>query len=179
MPQTPYIGQIMPVGFGGTIPRGWTLCNGAILAIQTNQALFSLLGTTYGGDGVRTFALPDLRGRAVMGTNFGTVPWGQVSGAEAVQVTTAQLPSHNHNIQATTTAGGGRGSSSPTNNIFAQNTFGSPVEWIFGMAGSMEIGLSTGTNVMNAGGNAPHNNMQPSLVINYMIALQGVYPSRQ
>jgi len=177
MPQTPYIGQIMPAGFGVST-KGWALCNGALLAINTNQALFALLGTTYGGDGVRTFALPDLRGRAVLGSNFGTVAWGQVSGTETVAVTTAQLPSHNHTLQATTQAGGGRGAASPANNVFAQNTSNTPVEWIFATPGSADIGLAPGTNVMNSGGNAPHNNMQPYLTLNFCIALQGVFPPR-
>ena len=176
MPQAPYLGQIMPAGFG-IIPKGWASCNGMLLAIQTNTALFALLGTTYGGDGRTTFGLPDLRGRAVLGSNFGSVPWGQVAGTETVTVSTSQLPSHSHVIQAATTTGsGGRGGVNPTGTIFGANT--SPVENIFEMAGSMEINLSTGTNVINTGGNQPHNNMQPSLVINYMIATQGIYPPR-
>lgn len=176
MPLNPYLGQIMPAGFG-IIPKGWAPCNGALLAISTNQALFSLLGTAYGGDGIRTFALPDLRGRAVLGSNFATVPWGQVSGTETATVSIAQLPSHNHIVQATNQPGPGRGAS-PTNNIFAQNTLGTPPEYIFELAGSMEISLSIGTNITNTGGGLPHNNMQPSLVVNYMIATSGIYPPR-
>ncbi len=175
MPQTPYIGQIMPAGFG-VIPKGWALCNGALLAINTNQALFALLGVTYGGDGIRTFALPDLRGRAVLGSNLGSVPWGQVAGTETVTVSTAQLPAHNHVVQATEKPGTTRGIS-PATNIFAQNT--APAgDYIFDLAGSGEIGLSVGTNVTNAGGGGAHNNMQPSLVINYMMATQGIFPPR-
>lgn len=176
MPLNPYLGQIMPAGFG-IIPKGWAPCNGALYAISTNQALFSLLGTAFGGDGIRTFALPDLRGRAVLGSNLTSVPWGQVSGSETATVSTGQLPSHNHTIQATDKAGGGRGGSSPTNAMFAQNT-ATPLECIFGLPGSMEISLSTGTNVTNTVGGQPHNNMQPSLVISYMIATSGIFPSR-
>lgn len=178
MPATPYIGQIMPAAFG-VIPRGWTLCNGAILAISTNQALFSLLGTTYGGDGIRTFALPDLRGRAVLGSDLASVPAGQVSGSETATVSTSQLPSHNHVIQAATTTGsGGRGGISPAHNIFGQNTAGPPVQYILDVAGSGEISLAPGTNITNTGGGQPHNNVQPSLVVNYMIATAGIFPSR-
>ncbi|MDB5616349.1 tail fiber protein [Tardiphaga sp.] len=175
MPVTPFVGQIMPAAFG-VIPKGWAPCNGALYAISTNQALFSLLGTAYGGDGRNTFAVPDLRGRAVMGCNFATVPWGQVSGSETATVTTTQLPSHNHIVQATVKPGAGRGGS-PANNLFAQNTAPAD-EYIFGLAGFSEIGLSIGTNVTNVGGGQPHNNMQPSLVISYMIALTGIFPSR-
>ena len=83
MPLDPYMGQIMPAGFG-TIPKGWAPCNGQTLAIATSQALFSLLGTTYGGDGVRTFCLPNLQGRAVLGSDLGSVALGQVGGTESV-----------------------------------------------------------------------------------------------
>lgn len=179
MPLTPFVGQIMPAGFG-IIPKGWAPCNGSLLPINTNQALFSLLGTTYGGDGIRTFALPDLRGRAVLGSNFASVPWGQISGTETVTVSTSQLPSHTHVIQASTVLGAGGKPAPPTNQIFGQNLPNPPTtEYIFAAAGSMEINLSIGTNVINTGGGRPHNNMQPSLVISYMIALTGIFPSRQ
>ncbi|NVO13399.1 MAG: phage tail protein [Rhodoplanes sp.] len=174
MPLEPFIGQIMPAGFG-LVPRGWALCDGSLLAIQTNQALFALLGTTYGGDGIRTFALPDLRGRAVLGSDLASVPWGQVSGTETASVSVAQLPSHNHTIQASTTAGTGRGAS-PAGNLFAKNT-ASPVA-IFAPPASGDVALASGTNVGPAGGSTPHNNMQPYLAVNYLIALNGVFPPR-
>ncbi|MBR1220308.1 phage tail protein [Bradyrhizobium sp. U87765 SZCCT0131] len=176
MPATPFVGQIMPAGFG-IIPKGWVLCNGALLAISANQALFSLIGTTYGGDGIRTFALPDLRGRAVLGCNFNNVPWGLVSGTENVTLNVQQLPSHNHMIQATTVTASSK-SSTPTSNIFGVTTTGNPVTAIFTTAGSQEVPLSVSTNVVNDGGNLAHNNMQPFLVINYLIATQGIFPSR-
>lgn len=174
MPLTPFVGQIMLAGFG-LVPRGWALCDGSLLSIRQNQALFSLIGTTYGGDGVNTFALPDLRGRAVLGSNLGTVPWGQVDGSETASVSVGQLPSHSHSLQASTTAGTGRGAL-PTGNLFAKNT-ASPIA-IFAPPGSGDVPLASGTNVLPDGGGVPHNNMQPYLVINYLIALNGVFPSR-
>ncbi|MCS3726142.1 phage tail protein [Bradyrhizobium betae] len=180
MPLQPILGQIMPFA-GTTVPRGWALCNGALMAIQTNQALFSLLGTYYGGDGIRTFGLPDLRGRAIIGSSgaSGNFPAGMTSGAVAVTLNAQQLPTHNHIIQASTTQGSGRGTAAPANNLFGTNT--SPPagpKSIFLTAGSGETPLAPGTNVLNEGGNQSHNNMQPYLVINYMIALNGIFPSR-
>jgi microcystin-dependent protein len=180
MPAQPILGQIMPFG-GTTVPRGWALCNGALLAIQTNQALFSLLGTFYGGDGIRTFGLPDLRGRGILGStgNAGDFPAGMTSGTVSVTLNTQQIPSHNHIIQASTTKGSGRGAASPANNLFGVNTLptDNPTS-IFLTAGSGETSLAPGTNIVNEGGNVAHNNMQPYLVINYMIALNGIFPSR-
>jgi microcystin-dependent protein len=177
MPYQPILGQIMP--FAGTMtPRGWALCNGAQLAIQPNQALFSLLGTYYGGNGVTTFALPDLRGRAILGSSgaAGAYPVGMISGSVSVNMTGLQLPQHNHMIQATAANGQGRGAT-PDNNIFATST--APVgKNIFLPEGSAETPLATGTNLVNEGGGQPHNNLQPYLVISYLIATQGLYPSR-
>jgi microcystin-dependent protein len=166
---------------GTTVPKGWALCNGALMAIQTNQALFSLLGTYYGGDGIRTFGLPDLRGRAIIGStgSSGDFPAGMTSGTPSVGLSVSQLPSHNHIIQASTTQGSGRGAATPANNLFGTNTLPATApKSIFLTAGSAEAPLAPGTNVVNAGGNQAHNNMQPYLVINYMIALNGIFPSR-
>ncbi|OKO84534.1 tail protein [Bradyrhizobium sp. NAS80.1] len=179
MPYQPILGQIMPFA-GAVIPRGWAPCNGALLAIQTNQALFSLIGTYYGGDGVRTFGLPDLRGRAILGStgNGGQYPVGMTSGSMSVTLTVPQLPSHNHLIQAVATSGSGRGAP-PANNIFGTNTLPSDnPKKIFGTAGSAETPLASGTNLVNEGSGQAHNNMQPYLAISYLIATQGAYPSR-
>lgn len=178
MPFQPVLGQIMPFA-GAVVPRGWALCNGALLAISTNQALFSLLGTYYGGDGVRTFGLPDLRGRSILGStgNSGQYPVGTISGTTTVTLSVQQLPAHTHGIQATTTSGSGRGAS-PLNNLFATNTAGATPAKIFLTAGSAETALAQSTNVTNDGGGTPHNNMQPYLTISYLIAMQGLYPSR-
>jgi microcystin-dependent protein len=175
MPQTPFVGQIMPAGFGFA-PKGWALCNGALLAIPQNQALFSLLGTTYGGDGIRTFALPDLRGRAVLGSNLANVPSGQISGTENVTLTTDQLPMHNHGIQASKTAGTKR-VEIPSGKLFGVNT-AAPVDAIFASMAGTQTALALATNIAPIGGTSSHNNMQPFLVINYVIALIGVFPTR-
>jgi microcystin-dependent protein len=179
MPYQPVLGQIMPFA-GSIVPRGWAPCSGALLAIQTNQALFSLLGTYYGGNGVTTFALPDLRGRAIIGSSGGggQYPVGMVSGSMSINLTASQLPGHNHLIQAIATQGSGRGAQ-VAGNIFGTNTLPSDnPKKIFGTAGSADTPLATGTNLVNEGQGQPHNNMQPYLVISYLIATQGIYPSR-
>jgi microcystin-dependent protein len=179
MPQSPVLGQIMP--FAGTqVPRGWALCNGALLSIQQNSALFSLLGTYYGGNGTSNFALPNLQGRAILGSSgqSGNYPAGTISGTTTVTLSVGQLPAHNHFIQVSTKDGSGRGAS-PANNVFAVNTepTGNPKK-IFLLAGSMETNLASSTNIVNNGGGTAHNNMQPYLTISYMIATMGIFPSR-
>ncbi|NNE26623.1 MAG: phage tail protein [Saprospiraceae bacterium] len=171
---TPFIGQIQLFGFTFA-PNGWTLCNGQLLQISQFSALFSLLGTIYGGDGRTTFGLPDLRGRSAIG--FGTGPGltpqqiGQRSGAENMTLTQAHLTSHNHalNFGASTAAGE---ENNPANNVIAMH------------AGGFNEDASAGTNLKNA---ASTNNTglsqsfslrDPYLGLNYSIALQGVYPSR-
>jgi microcystin-dependent protein len=165
---------------GSVVPRGWALCNGALLSIQQNAALFSLLGTYYGGNGTTTFALPNLQGRAILGSSgtSGNYPAGMLSGTTTVTLSIAQIPSHNHFLQASTTAGAGRGSS-PANHLFGANTEppNNPTK-IFLLAGSKETNLATSTNIMNDGGNQGHNNMQPYLTISYLIATSGLFPSR-
>jgi microcystin-dependent protein len=179
MPYQPVLGQIMPFA-GAIVPRGWALCNGALLPLQNYQALFSLLGTYYGGDGIRTFALPDLRGRAILGST-GTgeeYPAGMISGTVSVTLNASQLPQHNHPIQVTAAEGTGRGTNA-TGHIFATNTLPTNVpKKIFVTAGTGETPLAAGTNFANEGGGNAHNNMQPYLVISYLIAMQGTFPSR-
>lgn len=179
MPFEPVLGQIMPFA-GSVVPKNWAPCNGQLLRIAQNQALFSLLGTSYGGDGISTFGLPDLRGRAILGSSgtSGNYPMGMVSGTTAETLSTAQIPQHNHTIRASTTNGTGRGAS-PLNNLFAVNNLPSgSAKMIFLAAGSGEVALAPSTNVANDGGGQPHNNMQPYLTISYLIALAGIYPSR-
>jgi microcystin-dependent protein len=177
----PFLGQIMMVGFNFA-PRGWAFCNGQLLAISSNTALFSLLGTTYGGDGRTTFALPNLQGRCAVGMGHGPglAPRqiGQVIGQESVVLTQNELPSHTHplmgnNADATT--------NDPTNATLAKENVvierGSPATPVNGYgSGAANVGM--GASIGNTGGNQAHNNMQPSLVMNYVIALQGIFPSR-
>jgi len=179
MPVQPILGQIMPFA-GSFAPRGWAFCNGALLAIAPNQALFSLLGTAYGGNGINTFALPDLRGRAILGSTGGggTYPAGTVSGVTTVTLNATQIPAHSHFIQVSTAQGAGRGASA-ANNLFATNTIpADDPKKIFANAGQGEVPLALSTNLTDTGGGLEHNNMQPYLVINYVIATQGIYPSR-
>ncbi|RDS81683.1 microcystin-dependent protein [Dyella monticola] len=163
-----FLGQIMLTGFGFP-QRGFALCNGQLLPIQQNTALFSLLGTYYGGNGVNSFALPDLRGRTPVGAGT-TYNQGQVLGVENVSLTQAQMPSHQHMMNATNQAGTIR---DPNNTIY-----GAPSsESIYAAPNNSLIPL-VNTQVQNTGSGAPHSNMQPFLAINFNIALTGIFPSR-
>jgi len=173
MPSEPYVGQIMPAAFG-VVPNGWHLCDGSLLAISQYQALFSLFGTRFGGDGRSTFGLPDLRGRAILGAKDGNGV-GVQNGTTTVTLTDSQQPRHNHLLQASTTQGSGRGAS-PAGRLFGVNTTPGG-ELVFGLAGSAEVPLASATNLSLAGNGQPHNNMQPYLAINYVVALNGIYPS--
>lgn len=159
---------------GNFAPRGWAFCNGEILSIAQNTALFSLLGTTYGGDGQTTFALPDLRGRVPVGTGNGpglpSISLGQAAGEPTHTLILTEIPAHNHSLNAFSEPGD---NSAPQNNLLA-NSGATDREY-----------RATGTNVVMgpsaiglAGGSQPHNNMQPYLGMNYIIALVGIYPSR-
>ena len=172
----PFIGEVVMFG-GNFAPRGWSLCDGQLLAIAQYQALFSLLGTTYGGDGRVTFALPDLRGRAPMhaGTGPGLTPrpLGQRSGQETHTLTLNELPSHNHSVAmhlAAGTANTTTGANNPIGNISAADIFDN----------EDDVGNKTlkGIVQQNVGGGQSHNNMQPYLVVNFIIAMTGVFPSR-
>lgn len=166
-----YLGTIMPVGFAFA-PKGWALCNGQLLPVAQNQALFSLLGTNFGGDGRSTFGLPDLRGRTPVGLSQSNP--GLPSGTETVTLTADQLPAHIHSVTATTAVGSGRGNPA-TNRIFGTN--GNAAATMF--ASPTELVALGPNNVGPSGGNFPHENMQPYLVVNYIIALQGAFPSRE
>jgi microcystin-dependent protein len=172
----PFIGQIITTGFGFA-PKGYALCNGQILPVQQNQALFALLGVMYGGDGVTKFALPDLRGRAAVGMAPSMDPaWqptvtnqGGLFGSETITLTAQQIPAHIHMVSASS-ASGGDGSPS-TSETFAQSTPAS-----YGPATGL-VPLAAGPT-SQSGGNAPHLNMQPSLTVSMSIALMGLWPSR-
>ncbi len=169
----PFIGQIMMVGFNFA-PRGWANCDGQLLPISQNTALYSLLGTTYGGDGVNTFALPDLRGRVPvhMGTGLGltTRKIGQRSGQEAVVLSAAHMPSHTHSLQAQNDAAS---VDTPGGNYLAQR--GRPDIYDSDSDKLVQMGASA---IEATGGSQGHDNMQPYLVLNFVIALIGLFPSR-
>ena len=174
----PFIGEIKMFG-GNFAPRGWAFCDGQLLAITQNEALFSLLGTIYGGDGRTTFGLPDLRGRAPMHqTNaFGLTPRpiGTKGGAENVTVTVAQLPSHSHIDKAPQATGNPADTSEPAGNSLAMaNIYSSEAPNAEMSSDSIPFGGSPGAT----GGSLEHTNMPPFQVINFIIAIYGVYPSR-
>ncbi|MCO6457618.1 MAG: phage tail protein [Pirellulaceae bacterium] len=169
---TPYLAEIRAFGFNFP-PRGWALCDGQLLPINQNQALFSLLGTTYGGDGRTTFALPDLRGRTAVkfgqGPGLAAYQLGSGGGQETVAVSLAQLPAHSHGLQASSAAAS---QEAPSNT----RVLGKVEEDIYGAgAANQPLGASA---VGSTGGGQAHENMQPFLVLNFCIALQGVFPSR-
>lgn len=161
----PFLSEIKLFSFNFA-PRGWALCNGQILPINQNQALFALIGTTYGGNGTTTFGLPDLRGRVPMHEGSGHA-LGQRAGAETHSLSANELPTHTHNTQASSSAGN---TPVPNNNFLAaaNNVYRPPDNL---------TALSPGT-VSNVGGSQPHVNMQPFLVLNFCIALQGIFPSQ-
>lgn len=157
---------------GNFAPRGWALCDGQILPISQNTALFSILGTTYGGDGRTTFALPDLRGRVPVhpGTGAGLTSYrlGQRGGVESVTLSPPQIPSHNHAMRGNS----GQPDESNPENGFPANSAGTG-EDLYHSSSNTSMGVTA-----NAGGGQPHTNVQPFLCVNYIIALQGIFPSR-
>jgi microcystin-dependent protein len=169
----PYVGEIRCFGFNFA-PNGWAFCNGQLTPISQNEALFNLIGTTYGGDGQSTFALPDLRSRVPIhqGSFAGnTFIMGQISGVETVTLNTQELPAHSHAITATSNAATLK---RPVSNTFyAASSSGNS----FYESGTMLTALANNT-VSSAGGGQPHSNIQPYLTFNWCISLFGVFPSR-
>jgi microcystin-dependent protein len=170
---TPYIGQISITGFNFA-PKGWALCNGQLLSIQQNAALFSILGTTYGGNGVTNFQLPNLQGR--VGIHMGSSPngsyvEGEVGGEATHTLIQSEMPSHTHTIGAASLGGT---SPDPTNHVWAASTDGDSLYISANQANVTMSPAALGTG----GGSQPHDNMQPYLVVNFIIALQGIFPSR-
>lgn len=168
----PFLAEVRLMGFNFA-PRGWAFCDGQILPINQNQSLYSLLGTTYGGDGRTSFALPDLRGRTPIHTgrsNGGAAhTLGQKSGEETHTLSGAEMPQHTHNLEASTADG----NSLNTQGTLLAREIGNPYSNVTtGLAN-----LRTGT-IANVGGGQAHENMQPYIAVNFCIALQGLFPSR-
>jgi len=169
----PFIGEILMFG-GNFAPRGWALCDGALLSISQHQALFSILGTTYGGDGRTTFQLPDLRGRVAVhpgsGPGLTTRRLGEKGGSETNTLTVAQIPSHNHSVSVGVSGENGE-EANANGQVIANQTGGFNEDATSGQA----LG---GVNESNVGGGQSVNNIQPYQCVNFIIALEGTYPSR-
>jgi microcystin-dependent protein len=169
-----YVGEIRPFA-GNFAPAGWALCDGSLLPIADNQVLFTLIGTTYGGDGQTTFGLPDLRGRALIhqgsASGLATYTIGEPVGAESVTISTGQMANHAHSFGGTTTAG--NASTPDPTVILAATAAGFPI--YDGTA--TPVALSPRA-VSTAGGSQPHNNRQPFLAVTYIISLFGIFPSQ-
>lgn len=177
----PFIGEVR-IFAGNFAPRGWAFCDGQLLQISQNTALFSILGTTYGGDGRTTLGLPDLRGRAPMhpgnGPGLTSRQLGERGGTETVVLSIAQIPTHNHAIEARGSSAAGD-SASPTNKTWAVTSDGGSDYATPPIDAADQVQMSTNAVRLGAmGSNQAHDNMPPFQVLNYIIALQGIYPSR-
>lgn len=161
----PYIGQLLLAAFNFA-PRNYALCNGQTMAISQNQALFSLLGTTYGGNGQTTFALPNLQGRTAVGVG-NSINYGQISGEESHTLLSSEVPIHTHQLTATGTAS--------TNRPGGATLAGGSASFFTGAANLVAMKAAI---LASQGGSQPHENRQPFLVMNWCIALSGIFPSR-
>jgi|SRR6185437_9745084 len=161
---TPFLGEIKILSFNFP-PKGWAFCNGQLMPINQNQALFALLGTFYGGDGVNNFALPNLQGRTPVYVGNGFTQ-GQLGGEVAHTLTIPEIPAHTHSVTASSAPADKSGTAG---NVWAK----APSAYDSALGGAMST-----TEVTSEGGNQPHNNMPPYLVLNFAIALQGIFPSR-
>ena len=163
--------RIFPFNFA---PKGWAFCDGQLLPISQNTALFSLLGTTYGGDGKSNFALPNIQGQAVMhpgqGQGLSLHDLGEQSGSSTVTLLESEMPAHSHPVGASQSDGGDR---SPANERFAVGAGG--VQMYAALGAQTQLAQETWTR---AGASQPHNNMQPYLTMNFCIAMQGIFPQR-
>lgn len=178
----PFIGEIRLFA-GNYVPVGWHMCDGSLMQVSGNEALFSLIGTTYGGNGATTFGLPDLRGRVPVGQGHGTNLTnrvvGQTGGASAVQLTVGQTPSHTHTVaassqqasQANMTAGAGFAAMVPVASPAKIGRYVPP-------ASGTPVNLDPLTISIAAGGGQPHSNLMPYMALNYIIAIEGIYPTR-
>lgn len=171
-----FIGEVRVFG-GNFAPVNWHLCDGSLLAISEYNALFALIGTVYGGDGMNTFGIPDLRGRLPVGQGQGPGLTnriiGQSFGNESVSLVTNQLPAHNHAFNTTADAAT---ASSPANGVFAAQTDGDKI--YVAANGANQPAVLAANSVVQTGGSLPHDNIMPSLGISYIICLNGIFPSR-
>jgi microcystin-dependent protein len=163
---TPYLGQLLLASFNYA-PKGFALCNGQTMAINQNTALFSLLGTTYGGNGVQTFALPNLQGRTPVGVGNGII-YGEISGEDSHTLLSSEVPTHTHQLQANST---GASSARPEGSILA----GGGANFYTGAANLVAMNAAT---LPSVGGSQSHENRQPFLVMTWCIALTGIFPTR-
>ena len=164
----PFVSEIRMFGFDFA-PKDWAKCDGTLINISQNPALYSLLGNAFGGDGHTNFALPDLRGRVPVHSDGSPYPRGVMAGQEVVTLTTAELPIHTHNVNVCSNEAGSQSAAGMylgANNAFA--VYSAP----------QNLAALNNTSVSMEGGGQWHNNMQPSLVVNFCIALMGTYPSR-
>ena len=164
--------RIFPFNFA---PRGWAWCDGQLLPLSQNTALFSLLGTTYGGNGMSNFALPDLQGRAPMhpgqGPGLSLHDLGETGGSETVTLLESEIPAHSHTLQASTAPGNNK---NPAGNVLARSTGGN----VYFAPASQPVVSMSDQEISPSGGDQPHNNLQPYLTFYFCIALQGVFPPR-
>jgi microcystin-dependent protein len=166
---TPFLSEIKIMSFGFA-PKGWAQCNGQLLPINQNQALFSILGTTYGGDGRTTFGLPNLQGRTPVHFGGGGINLGELGGEAAHTLNVTEMPAHGHMANATSSVGN---DPIPAGNLLAE------ADNLYAPLGNTGVTtLSPGTVSTTPGGGQPHNNLQPYLVLNFCIALQGIFPSQ-
>jgi microcystin-dependent protein len=176
----PFLAEIKMFG-SNFAPVGWAFCNGQLLAIAQNTALFSLLGTTYGGNGTTTFALPDFRSRAPVhmgqGVGLSNYVLGEETGTETVSLNITQIPQHNHLLSVSNATAS---VSDPTNAFPAQVNGGTPRAPVVvnAYAAASSGATFAATAISTAGGSTPHSNIQPVLAVSFIIALQGIFPSR-
>jgi microcystin-dependent protein len=175
---TPFLSEIRIMSFNFA-PKGWTMCNGQLLPINQNQALFSLLGTTYGGNGQTNFQLPDLRSRIPISMGGGHT-LGERAGAESVTINISSLPTHTHFVVASNAAATqGPAGRDPTNGTLAQAAAAPLPATAVNIFGTGTPNVTFAGNILgNTGGSQPHNNIEPYLALNFCIALQGIFPSQ-
>ncbi len=175
-----YVGQIQLFAFS-RVPTGWQLCDGSLLSIAQNDVLYAVIGTTYGGDGINTFAVPDLRGRVPIhqgqGNGLSLHVLGERAGSEAVTLITTSMPAHPHGLQVAAADPPVGAAFTPSPTLDFATAVGGPLPYAASVAGGTVEPLAAAT-IAPAGNGLPHDNMMPTLVMNYCIALYGVYPTQ-